>query len=56
VLDPFMGSGVVGCECVKMKLDYIGIERDEDMYSKADLRIKTTTAAYVGRVTLNDFI
>lgn len=55
VLDPFMGSGVVGAECVRLGMDYIGVEMDPDMKAKADMRITTAEVATKGRTTLEAF-
>ena len=55
VLDPFMGSGVVGCECMKLNLDYIGIEQDSDMKNRADSRIFSTERMVKVRTRLEDF-
>ena len=35
ILDPFMGSGVVGEVCKKLNRDFIGIEQDLDYYNLA---------------------
>lgn len=42
VLDPFMGSGVVGVACVQADRDFIGIEIDLDHFATACDRIRTT--------------
>jgi DNA modification methylase len=39
VLDPTMGSGTTGVACKKMKRNFIGIEKDEEMFKKAKKRI-----------------
>ena len=40
VLDCFMGSGVVGEECVKLNRSFIGIEKEEKYFNIAKQRIK----------------
>ncbi len=39
VLDPFMGSGTIGAICKNLKIDYTGIELEEDFFSFAKGRI-----------------
>ena len=39
ILDPFMGSGIVGVEAHKAGRNYIGIEKREDYYAIAEKRI-----------------
>ena len=39
VLDPTMGSGSMGVACKKMNRKFIGIEKDEDIFSVAQERI-----------------
>lgn len=45
VLDPFMGAGSTGVACLDEALEFIGIERDEDMYRVACERIAAAEAA-----------
>ena len=40
VLDCFMGSGTTGDACVKLKRNFIGIEKDADYFSIAKARIE----------------
>lgn len=40
VLDPYMGSGTTGVACVKRKLSFTGIEREEDHFETACDRIR----------------
>ena len=40
VLDPTMGSGSMGVACKEMNRDFIGIEKDEEIYSVAVNRIE----------------
>jgi site-specific DNA-methyltransferase (adenine-specific) len=42
VLDPTMGSGSMGIACKKMGRNFIGIERDDDIYELACNRISKT--------------
>ena len=42
VLDPTMGSGSTGVACKNMNRNFIGIERDEEIYDVAVERIETT--------------
>ena len=39
VLDPFMGSGSTGKACMKERLTFIGIEKEEDYFNIAKTRI-----------------
>lgn len=39
VLDPTMGSGGMGCSCRDMNRNFIGIEKDDDIYEVACARI-----------------
>ena len=39
VLDPFMGSGTTGEAALKLKRRFIGIEIDEEHYSKTKQRL-----------------
>lgn len=45
VLDPFMGAGSTGVACLDEAREFIGIERDEDMYRVACERIAAAEAA-----------
>ena len=45
VLDPFMGAGSTGVACLDEAREFIGIERDEDMYRVACDRIAAAEAA-----------
>lgn len=53
VLDPFMGSGVCGIACDVLNRNFIGIEKDMDMYNKACTWFKnydkTMIIEYVGQ-------
>ena len=40
ILDPFMGSGSMGCACVIKDVNYIGIELDEEYCKIAQARIE----------------
>jgi site-specific DNA-methyltransferase (adenine-specific) len=40
VLDPTMGSGSTGVACKNMKRDFIGIEKDEEIFKVAENRLK----------------
>lgn len=40
VLDPFMGSGTTGEACMKLGLDFTGIEIDEDYFNIAKNRLE----------------
>jgi adenine specific DNA methylase Mod len=40
VLDPTMGSGSSSVACLNMKRNYIGIEKDEDIFKVASKRLK----------------
>ena len=40
VLDPTMGSGSMGVACVNMNRNFIGIEKDEEIYEVAVNRIE----------------
>jgi site-specific DNA-methyltransferase (adenine-specific) len=42
VLDPTMGSGSTGVACKNMNRNFIGIEKDEEIYDGAVERIETT--------------
>ena len=42
VFDPFMGSGTTGVAAVKLKRDFIGIEKDNTYYDIAESRITKT--------------
>ena len=42
VLDPFMGSGTTGVECIKTGRNFIGIEKVQDYYDLSAQRIKET--------------
>jgi site-specific DNA-methyltransferase (adenine-specific) len=42
VLDPFMGSGTTGVACKKLGVDFIGIELDDNYFTKAKERIEKT--------------
>ena len=39
VLDPTMGSGSTGVACKNMKRQFIGIEKDKDIYDVAVMRV-----------------
>ena len=39
VLDPTMGSGTTGVACKKMNREFIGIEKDEDIFKIAESRL-----------------
>ncbi len=56
VLDPFMGSGAVGCECVRRRINYIGIEKDSDMFGKANERINSVAVTYSKLGTLDPWV
>lgn len=43
ILDPYMGSGSVGVAAVKMKRDFIGIERHQPYFDAACRRIETAS-------------
>lgn len=45
VLDNCMGSGSTGVACVNTGRSFVGIELDDDFYSKASTRIMTTKGA-----------
>ena len=40
VLDPTMGSGSMGVQCAIMDRNFIGIEKDPDIFKTAQNRIK----------------
>ena len=40
VLDPTMGSGTTGVACIEMKRDFIGIEKDENIFKIAEERLE----------------
>jgi site-specific DNA-methyltransferase (adenine-specific) len=40
VLDPTCGSGSSGVACIEMSRDYIGIEKDEEIFKVAKSRLK----------------
>ena len=40
VLDPTMGSGSMGVACKNMKRNFIGIEKDEEIYEIARVRVE----------------
>lgn len=40
VLDPFMGSGTTGIAAVRCKVNFIGIEREEEYFRIAEARIR----------------
>lgn len=44
VLDPYMGSGTTGVACVKRKLSFIGIEREDHHFATACERIRKAYA------------
>jgi DNA modification methylase len=39
ILDPTMGSGSMGVACINMKRNFIGIEKDEDIFTNAWIRL-----------------
>ena len=39
VLDPTMGSGSMGVACLNMKRNFIGIEKDPDIFKNSEDRI-----------------
>ena len=39
ILDPTMGSGSMGIACKEMNRDFIGFEKDEDIYKVACNRL-----------------
>ena len=39
VLDPTMGSGTTGVACKEMNRNFIGIEKDKEIYNFAEKRI-----------------
>lgn len=41
VLDPCMGSGSIGVACIKNGRNYIGIEKDQEIFQKAKGRIES---------------
>ena len=47
VLDPFMGSGTTGIACINKRIDFIGIEKDDEYFEIAKKRIEEhlTTAS-----------
>jgi site-specific DNA-methyltransferase (adenine-specific) len=44
VLDPFMGSGTTGVACVKLGLNFIGIEKEPRYFAVAERRIAQAQA------------
>lgn len=44
VLDPFMGSGTTGLACIQIERNFTGIERDEEYYGKAKMKIESAQA------------
>ena len=40
VLDPFMGSGTTGLECIQNKRSFIGIEKSTEYFKKAKKRLE----------------
>jgi len=40
VLDPTMGSGTTGVACKEMNREFIGIEKDDDIFKVAESRLK----------------
>ena len=40
ILDPFMGSGSTGCAAVLEGFEFVGIEKEEEYYEIANLRIE----------------
>ena len=40
VLDPFMGSGTTGIACINKRIDFIGIEKDDEYFEIAKKRIE----------------
>jgi DNA modification methylase len=47
VLDPFMGSGTTGVACVKLGINFIGIEKDEKYFNIASKRISQAKSQMV---------
>ncbi|HRT03224.1 MAG TPA: site-specific DNA-methyltransferase [Candidatus Diapherotrites archaeon] len=43
ILDPFIGSGTTVVACIKLKRNFIGIEKDEKYFKIAEERIKENT-------------
>ncbi len=43
ILDPFIGSGTTAVACIKLKRNFIGIEKDEKYFKIAEERIKENT-------------
>jgi site-specific DNA-methyltransferase (adenine-specific) len=39
VVDPFMGSGTTGLACKNLKVDFIGMEMDEEYFKIAKERM-----------------
>jgi site-specific DNA-methyltransferase (adenine-specific) len=45
VLDPFMGSGTTGCACLQTGRGFIGIEREEEYFQAAEMRLGEVEAS-----------
>lgn len=47
ILDPFMGSGTTGVACIKLGLNFVGVERDPGYFAIAQRRIAAAQAQLV---------
>lgn len=51
ILDPFMGSGTVGCACMTTNRNYVGIELDPDYFATAEKRVGLMAKSWGGVLT-----